>query len=181
MPPNKEAADDAALHAALRGALQEELASMAPNDGLADLHARLRADAAQAAHAAPVARLATAADWRSAVYGWFTRWPTALASLVIVLQAGLLVWQAATPPQPVTWRGTDPAALGSAATALVVVRFAPQATVADVASLLQQVQAEAVAGPDAEGRWTVAVPSTQREAAVASLRASALVHAAAAR
>ena len=173
MPPIEPRADDAALRASLRNALQDELAQMPPDAGLAELHARLQADTAHA----PAAPRAT---WRGALRDWFTQWPTALAGLVIVLQSGLLLWQAQTPPEAPTWRSTSVGTLGSAPTALLVVRFAAHAPLAEVTTLLHTLQAEAVAGPDEAGRWTLAVPNAQRDTALARLQASPLVDAAAA-
>ena len=63
-------------------------------------------------------------------------------------------------------------------TALLAVRFAPQAPLADVTTLLHTLQADAVAGPDETSRWTLAVPIAQRDSALARLRASPLVDAA---
>ena len=77
-----------------------------------------------------------------------------------------------------TWRSTSVGTLGSAPTALLVVRFAPQAPLADVTTLLHTLQADAVAGPDETSRWTLAVPIAQRDSALARLRASPLVDAA---
>jgi hypothetical protein len=171
MPNNPGNDSDAALQATLRAALHAELAQADPAAGLAQLHARLQADAAHA----PVA---TSAGWRAALRGWFTQWPTALASLVIVLQAGLLAWQAPPPHDDVAWRGTGVEALGSAPTALLAVHFAPQAPLQAVTTLLHSLRAEAVAGPDADGLWTLAVPTAQRDTALAQLRASPLVQAA---
>ena len=45
MPQIEPSADDAALRATLRNALQDELAQMPPDAGLAELHMRLQADA----------------------------------------------------------------------------------------------------------------------------------------
>ena len=59
-----------------------------------------------------------------------------------------------------------------------MVRFAPQAPLADVTTLLHTLQADAVAGPDETSRWTLAVPIAQRDSALARLRASPLVDAA---
>ena len=171
MPQIEPSADDAALRATLRNALQDELAQMPPDAGLAELHMRLQADTAHA----PAASLPS---WRAALRAWFTQWPTALASVVIVLQSGLLLWQAQTPNDVPTWRSTSVGTLGSAPTALLVVRFAPQAPLADVSMLLHTLQADAVAGPDETSRWTLAVPSAQRDSALARLRASPLVDAA---
>lgn len=166
---------DDVLQAELREALQAELARMAPDAGLDRLHARLQADAAHAATPA-----AAPAGWRAALRGWFTRWPTALASLVIVVQAGLLGWQAhRTPDDGLAWRGTDIGGLGgvpdAASTATLAVRFAPQAPLSEITALLQGLQAQAIAGPDADGHWTLAVPLTRRDASLARLRASPLV------
>ncbi len=133
--------------------------------------AGLQADTAHA----PAASLPS---WRAALRAWFTQWPTALASVVIVLQSGLLLWQAQTPNDVPTWRSTSVGTLGSAPTALLVVRFAPQAPLADVTTLLHTLQADAVAGPDETSRWTLAVPIAQRDSALARLRASPLVDAA---
>ncbi len=168
MPDNNA---DAALHATLRNALHAELAHMDPEAGLAQLHARLQADAAHAPVRPP-------APWRVALRGWFTRWPTALASLVIVLQTGLLAWHMVPPAPDVAWRGTGVEALGSAPTALVVVHFAPQAPLQAVTVLLQSLRADTIAGPDKDGLWTLAVPTVQRDTALAQLRASPLVQAA---
>ena len=44
MPQIEPSADDAALRATLRNALQDELAQMPPDAGLAELHMRLQAD-----------------------------------------------------------------------------------------------------------------------------------------
>lgn len=161
---------DSALHATLRAGLHAELAQIDPEAGLAQLHARLRADKAHAP-------TQVQQDWRSALRGWFTRWPTALASLAIVLQAGLLAWQWQAPHSDVAWRGSGVDALGSAhtATAVLTVHFAPQAPLQDVTTLLHRLQAQAIAGPDADGLWTLAVPTAQRDAALAQLRASPLV------
>ena len=156
MPQIEPSADDAALRATLRNALQDELAQMPPDAGLAELHMRLQADTAHA----PAASLPS---WRAALRAWFTQWPTALASVVIVLP---------------TWRSTSVGTLGSAPTALLAVRFAPQAPLADVTTLLHTLQADAVAGPDETSRWTLAVPIAQRDSALARLRASPLVDAA---
>lgn len=172
MPPTEPSADDAALRATVRNALQDELAQMPPDAGLAELHARLQADTAHV----PMANLPS---WRHTLRTWFNQWPTALAGLVIVLQSGLLLWQAQTASNTPVWRSTSVRTLGSAPTELLVVRFAPQAPLADVTTLLHSLQAEAVAGPDDQGRWTLAVPSTQRDTALTSLRASPLVDAAA--
>ena len=172
MPDNDADHDaDTALHTTLRHALHAELAHMDPEAGLAQLHARLQADAAHA----PVAG---STPWRTALRNWFTRWPTVLASLVIVLQAGLLAWHAVPPAPDVAWRGTGVDALGSAPSALVVVHFAPQAPLQAVTALLQSLRAEAIAGPDEDGLWTLAVPTAQRDAALVQLRASPLVQAA---
>jgi hypothetical protein len=160
---------DAALQASLRAALHAELAQTDPAAGLAQLHARLRADTAHAP-------LRTQPDWRAALRGWFTQWPTALASLVIVLQAGLLAWQAQPPVEGVAWRGTEVNVLGN--TAVLRVRFAPQAPLQAVTTLLHQLQADVLAGPDADSLWTLTVPAGQHDAALAQLRASPLVQAA---
>jgi hypothetical protein len=160
---------DADLHAALREGLQAALAQTDPEAGLARLHARLHADSAHTPARPPT-------HWRTALRGWFTHWPTALASLVIVLQAGLLAWQTQPPHDDVAWRSTGLEALGSSA--MLRVRFAPQAPLQAVTTLLHSLQAEAVAGPDADGLWTLAVPTAQRDAALAQLRASPLVQAA---
>lgn len=178
MTDNNSAPDpDAALQATLREALRTELAHMDPEAGLAQLHARLKADTAHMP-SPPVA----SAGWREALRAWFTRWPTALASLVIVLQAGLLAWQMQPQKQDqeqdVTWRGTGVDALGSAPNALLVVHFAPLAPLQAVTTLLHGLHAEAIAGPDEDGLWTLAVPTAQRNAALAQLRASPLVQAA---
>ncbi|WP_295955725.1 hypothetical protein [Rhodoferax sp.] len=174
MTDNNPTSDpDAALQATLRAALHTELAHMDPEAGLAQLHARLKADTAHIP-----SPLGASAGWRDALRGWFTRWPTALASLVIVLQAGLLAWQMQPPQQDVIWRGTGVDALGSAPNALLVVHFAPQAPLQAVTTLLHSLRAEAIAGPDEDGLWTLAVPTTQRDAALAQLRASPLVQAA---
>ena len=166
---------DSALQATLRDALHAELAQIDPEAGLAQLHARLQAAPPQTRAHAPRTPLLT---WRGALRGWFTQWPTALASLVIVLQAGLLAWQAPPPHDDVAWRGTGVEALGSAPTALLAVHFAPQAPLQAVTTLLHSLRAEAVAGPDEDGLWTLAVPTAQRDAALAQLRASPLVQAA---
>jgi hypothetical protein len=166
---------DAALRATLQHALQAELVQIDPEAGLAQLHVRLRADAAHAP-AAPAGR-----SWRAGLRQWFTRWPSALASLVIVLQAGLLAWQFHPTDMPqnpdLTWRSTGLDALGPAPMQLQV-RFAPQATVQAITALLGDVQSQAIAGPDASGQWTLAVPAAQAAAALARLRASPLVQAA---
>lgn len=161
---------DTALQAMLRDGLNAELARINPETGLAQLHLRLRADAAHTP--SPVLRPASRRD---ALLGWFTHWPTALASLVIVLQAGLLAWQAQPGQDGVAWRSTGVDALGSAATARLTMHFSPQAPVQAVGTLLHSLQAEIVAGPDAGGQWTLAVPVAQRDAVLARLRASPLV------
>jgi hypothetical protein len=163
---------DAALRTSLQQGLHAELAHIDPEAGLAQLHTRLQADAAHAPVRAPQPA------WHDSLRRWFTRWPTALASLVIVLQAGLLAWQNHAPQEAaVAWRGAEIDALRAGTTA-VVVQFAPQASLQEVSALLHSLQAEAVAGPDARGQWTLALPATQAEAALASLRASPLVHSA---
>ncbi len=176
MPNNNPAnADDTTLQTTLRDALHDELAHTNPEAGLAQLHARLRADAAHAPPPTP-----PHVRWRRAVGHWFTQWPTAIASLVIVLQAGLLAWQA--PPQQedgVAWRSVGVDEL-RAPTLLFAVRFNPQATVQAVQALLASLGASAVGGPDADDTWLIAlpaasVPAKQQEQALAALRASAVV------
>jgi hypothetical protein len=162
---------DAALRDTLRQALHAELAKIDPAQGLTQLHARLQADAAHAPAATPT-------SWRDGLRRWFSRWPTALASLVIVLQAGLLAWQAYIPrADSVAWRGPGVDAL-EPATARLMVHFAPLARLQEVNALLHSLQAEAIAGPDATGQWTLAVPTAQGDAALARLRASPLVQSA---
>ncbi len=157
---------DLGLRAALREGLQAELAQIDPTAGLDRLHARLRADAAHA----PVR---VASDWRSALRGWFTRWPTALASVVIVLQAGLLGWQAQTvrPVDATAWRGMGTPGDNKVHHTVLAVRFAPQATVQSLGGLLVQLQATVLSGPDEDGIWRLTVPTVQHKAALSVLRA----------
>ena len=167
MPPTRHNADDADLHTALRSALQEELAQMAPDNGLAELHARLRADAAHTPVRPPVTTLAALRDW-------FTRWPTALASLIIVVQAGLLAWQM-QPEQEAAWRGVVVTGVNGTPMTTLAVRFTPQASLQTLGDLLNQLQTTATAGPDANGVWSLRVPTTRHKAALSILRASPIV------
>jgi hypothetical protein len=162
--PESHPDNDLGLRAALREGLQAELAQIDPEAGLDRLHARLRADAAHA----PV-RVAT--DWRSALRGWFTRWPTALASLVIVLQAGLLGWQTVRPVDETAWRGIVTPGDNKVPHTVLAVRFAPQATVQSLGGLLVQLQATVLSGPDEDGIWRFSVPTVQHKAALSALRA----------
>lgn len=164
--PESHLDNDPDLRAALREGLQAELAQIDPEAGLDRLHARLRADTGHA----PV-RVTT--DWRSALRGWFTRWPTALASVVIVLQAGLLGWQAQTvrPVDETAGRGIVTPGDNKLPHTVLAVRFAPQATVQSLGGLLVQLQATVLSGPDEDGIWRLSVPTVQHKAALSALRA----------
>lgn len=158
---------DATLQATLRDALHAELAQINPEAGLAQLHARLQADTAHT----PVTR---PAPWLDALRGWFFQWPTALASLIIVLQAGLLAWQAQPRPadDQAGWRSMGMAGAYPPPMSILAVRFAPQTNVQTMGVLLVQLQAAVVAGPDADGIWYLSVPTTQHKAALSTLRAA---------
>lgn len=94
----------------------------------------------------------------------------ALASVVIVLQAGGLVWlssrQSATDVE--TMRG------GAAQTCpAVVVRFKPSTPLADISQVLTQAQSSIVSGPDAAGFYRLVGPATFPQDAAELLRSVA--------
>ena len=95
--------------------------------------------------------------WLASLWGKLQPAVLALASVVIMLQAGGLVWlsskQTATDVE--TMRG------GAAQTCpAVVVRFTPNTPMADVSQILTQAQASIVSGPDAAGFYRLVGPAT---------------------
>lgn len=95
-------------------------------------------------------------DWLAPLWGRLQPAAPALASVVIVLQAGGLVWlsseQTATDME--TMRGGAPHTCPA-----VVVRFKPSTSMADVSQRLTQVQASIVSGPDAAGFYRLIGPA----------------------
>ena len=101
------------------------------------------------------------------------RWPALAAGLVLVVQAGLIGW---------LWSRDEPGRyqpLGQQqAWAELQVRFAPQATEADIRALLQSAGLEISAGPGALGLYRLRArdgDARRLEAGRARLAASALV------
>jgi|KBSMisStaDraftv2_1062788.scaffolds.fasta_scaffold252349_3 Predicted transmembrane transcriptional regulator (anti-sigma factor) len=92
--------------------------------------------------------------------GWFRsllmpQWIPTLAAILLVFQMGLLVWLALPPLE----RGeVSTRSLGMQA-ATIRVLFHPSATEAQIRSLLQNLHARFVDGPNTEGMFTIAVTS----------------------
>lgn len=95
----------------------------------------------------------------------------ALASLVIVVQAGAIGWLLQTPraaeDAPV-WRGVSPATLQEAPRAQLLLQLAPEASAQALAPLL----APQAGGPrqlslGADGRWRLSLPADEAAAALA--------------
>lgn len=102
-------------------------------------------------------------DWLSALFA--PRWMPAAALALMVLQLGLIVALAnlrplaGTGPGGVIPRGGG---LGPPETRLKLV-LQGDARQSDVTTLLRDLRAHIVAGPDAEGAYTVAVPTTNAD------------------
>jgi len=131
------------------------------------------------ADAAPAAAPPRAADdgpwqrlrrWLGAD-GW-VRPAFALLALVVVVQNLVLPGGAGDADDALRFRGL-PGAATEAPTADLALSFRPDVRMADAQRLLQSVQAEVVAGPDARGTWYLRVPDVT--ASRAALAASPLV------
>ena len=110
---------------------------------------------------------------RTAAEAWQILKRPAVAALATA-EVGILAIAAANPPS----LGTAPAdvALGDRAqpsqSANVIILFRPEATEADMRSALRQSGASLVGGPTDADAWLLSVPSAQRPAALAKLRAA---------
>ncbi len=102
------------------------------------------------------------------------KWAPAAATVLIVLQAGMLTWtmRANEPPQPGV--ETPPGGIASRGgeglgvpTARLHVVFVATATEAEIRTLLSQVKGSIVGGPTAEGVYIVEVLASDRERAAA--------------
>ena len=95
----------------------------------------------------------------------------ALASLVIVVQAGAIGWLLQTPraaEDAPAWRGVSPATLQEAPRAQLLLQLAPEASAQALAPLL----APQAGGPrqlslGADGRWRLSLPADEAAAALA--------------
>lgn len=95
----------------------------------------------------------------------------ALASLVIVVQAGAIGWLLQTPraaEDAPAWRGVSPASLQEAPRAQLLLQLAPEASAQALAPLL----APQAGGPrqlslGADGRWRLSLPADETAAALA--------------
>ena len=77
----------------------------------------------------------------------------ALASLLILVQAGGLVWLAQRPVDGTAMRG-----VGAVVCPAVLIRLRPQATMGELTRVLSQAQARVVDGPDGAGNYRLAGP-----------------------
>ncbi len=145
--------------------------------------AALQAGAAPAAPAAPAAGRVASPPASSGAWarlrGWLGGdglWRPALAALalvVVVQNVGLLA-RHGEEDDAVRFRAA-PAAGPDAAQGDLVLRFRPDASAAEAAQLLRSAGAQVVAGPDAQGRWTLRL--VQPGEGLAVLRGSPLVDA----
>lgn len=137
---------------------------------------RLQAGSAQhgnLAFAAPVAE-----GWWSRLAGWFradrvVRPALALLALVVVVQNAALL-RSGGEDEEVRFRST-PAAGTPAASSVLLLRWKAGAPMAEAQALLRAAGAEAVGGPDAQGRWRLRLAGGDAAQGRALLAGSPLV------
>jgi anti-sigma factor RsiW len=88
------------------------------------------------------------------------RWLAAAASVVLIVQAGLLVWTTRTvPPPAVIHTRSVPAAV-----AMLDLRFQPSASHDAIVATLRSIHARVIDGPDREGAFRVEIRGMDPEA-----------------
>ena len=165
---------------------QEQLAKPAAvlnvEAGWHQLQARLAAEKAAARSAANVEQdslLSKLHQWINQAFAWWSRpMVGVLASALLVAQMGLLAavvkqLYGGKEGQTSGYPASGDTRLANAATFRVV--FKPQATAAQIQSLLSGLQGQIVGGPSVLGLWTVQVPLDQQRQAIQALKTSSIV------
>lgn len=124
------------------------------------------------------AKIAFASAFASAGAVLGARWREAAPALrgVVMAQAaalvfavGALVWQAQTAPR---YQALAAPVATAGETANLIVKFRPETTEAEIRALLRESDARVVGGPTAADAYLLYTPATERNLALAQLRAS---------
>lgn len=100
---------------------------------------------------------ASGSDWLSAAFGRRAVWQAAFAAACVAL---VLMGVQLYNPSRTTGFGTAAGISGAQSGATLVVTFQPNATTADIAALLSQLEATIVGGPKPGGAFIVMLPSS---------------------
>ena len=167
---NPACAEELAQFETLAGMVREDASRIpAPSDALlSNILGRIETEEKKSSPAFKE-RLAT---FYEGLAGWLTpprlRFATALAVLVIVLQAGIILHQSKRMAAYHTLSG--PAAALSGGISLNVV-FNPEARIGDIQAFLTKIHGQIAGGPGASGVYTLSVSNAQnRKALLAALR-----------
>lgn len=159
----------------MRADLREEAAQEPLQAGLEQLRARMRQAPPGVAAMEGMARPAPAAPPRAAPRRprWFAQPAGALATLVIVAQAGWIAWRETSPPAELAWRGAGvealreappPAAVPPVAVASIALRLRPGAKADTLATLLAGHPGRRLV-LQSSGQWVLEVPAAGDAAA----------------
>ncbi len=154
--------------------LNEALGSPSPR-ALDKLLAAIDADPARRSRAtfgAGIARLFAALSPRAVA------WSAAVAALVIVLQAGVIATMLSAPREATFGTASAPAPAARAGGAHVLVRFAPDASIADITRFLETNKASVVDGPKPGGLYRLRVSAGGKDelaSVVTTMQASKVV------
>jgi anti-sigma factor RsiW len=105
-------------------------------------------------------------------------WSAALAALVIVLQAGLIATMLTGQRGAIFGTASAPAPAASAGGSHVLVRFAPDASVADITRFLEANKASVIDGPKPGGLYRLSVTAAGKDdlaGVVATMQASKVI------